>query len=52
MDSLENNEYVKLTNWLFLGYSGIEMEENNFLNTAYSEMIVLIKKGSMHIFIE
>ncbi|KAL4468548.1 hypothetical protein ABPG74_005051 [Tetrahymena malaccensis] len=52
VDSRENTEYVKLTNWLFLGNSGLEIEENEYLNQIYSDMIVLIKKGTTHIFID
>lgn len=32
VDSRENIEYVKLTNWLFLGMNGLEIVENEYLN--------------------
>ncbi|EGR29741.1 hypothetical protein IMG5_149240 [Ichthyophthirius multifiliis] len=51
-DSRENTEYLKLTNWLLLGYSGLEIEENEYLNSIYNEIIILIKKGSVHIYLE
>lgn len=51
IDARENTEYVKLTNWLFLGHSGLEISENEYLNAVYADMIVLIKKGVTHIFI-
>lgn len=52
VDSRDNTEYVKLTNWLFLGYSGLEIEENDYLNSMYTDMILLIKKGVTYIFID
>ena len=51
IDARENTEYVKLTNWLFLGHSGLEINENEYQNAVYADMIVLIKKGVTHIFI-
>ena len=51
IDARENTEYVKLTNWLFLGNSGLEINENEYQNAVYADMIVLIKKGVTHIFI-
>ena len=31
-------------NWLFLGYSGIEIETNEILDEAFNDMVIVIKK--------
>ena len=46
-DSRDNIEYLKLTNWLLIGYSGLEIDENEYLNSIYNDVIILIKKGSV-----
>lgn len=52
VDARDNNEYYKLTNWLLLGHSGLEIVENEYLNAIYSDMIILIKKGVTYFFID
>lgn len=52
IDSRENTEYVKLMNWLFLGHSGLEILESEYLQAIYADMIVLIKKGVTRVFID
>jgi len=47
VDSRENQEYVKLINWLFLGYSGIEVESNEILDESFSDMVIMIKKDHL-----
>ncbi|CAD8202926.1 unnamed protein product [Paramecium pentaurelia] len=44
IDSKENYEYTKLMNWVFLGYSGIEIETNEYLDNTLSETIFVITK--------
>jgi hypothetical protein len=50
-DGRENDSYVQLFNWLFLGMFGVEILENAFLNSEYNDIIVLIKKNLVHIYI-
>lgn len=53
VDSNHNFESIKLINWLFLGSSGIETEQNEYINENFNEMIFLIKKkGITSIFCE
>ncbi len=42
VDGGENNQYKKLTNWLFLGTSGIEIEENQYIDQCYNDLVMLI----------
>lgn len=46
VDSNHNSENIKLTNWLFLGLNGVEIEQNEYIDEHFNEMIVLIKKNS------
>ncbi len=43
IDSKENNEYIKLMNWLFFGYSGVEILENKFLDPDFNEMVFFLR---------
>lgn len=53
VDSNNNSENVKLTNWLFLGKNGIEIEQNEFIDENFNELILVIKKkGVVSIFCE
>ena len=53
IDSRENTEYTKLTNWLFIGFSGLQIEQNSFLDEIYKELIFLIRKnGKISIFVD
>ncbi|CAD8125658.1 unnamed protein product [Paramecium sonneborni] len=47
IDSKENYEYTKLMNWIYLGYSGIEIETNEYLDNTLSETIFVITKDHM-----
>jgi hypothetical protein len=35
---------VKLVNWLFLGYSGVEIQSNEVLDEAFNDLVMIIKK--------
>lgn len=50
IDSKENYEYTKLMNWMFLGFSGLEIETNEYLDSTLSETIFLITKDHMRVF--
>ena len=53
VDSNHNFENIKLTNWLFLGQNGVEIEQSEYLDENFNEMILLIKKkGQISIFCE
>ena len=51
IDSKENQQYVKFMNWLFLGYSGLEIDINEYLDTL-NETIFLIMKDRIRIFVD
>lgn len=50
IDSKENCEYTKLMNWMFLGFSGLEIETNEYLDSTLSETIFVITKDHMRVF--
>lgn len=50
IDSKENYEYTKLMNWMFLGFSGIEIETNEYLDSVLSETIFVITKDHMRVY--
>jgi len=52
VDSRNNGECVKLTNWLFLGHSGLAVESNNFLSGEFSELVALVRPASVQLYIE
>ena len=53
IDSRHNSEYVKLFNWLFLGYSSILIEEKQVLSSEYNESFFLIRyDGKLELYME
>ncbi|KRX04688.1 hypothetical protein PPERSA_09480 [Pseudocohnilembus persalinus] len=51
IDGLENNNTISIFNWLFLGYSGVEILENDFLSSSYANTIILIQKHQVNLYI-
>jgi hypothetical protein len=49
-DAKDNSEYTKLINWLFRGLSGVEIEENEYLEAVYHELVLVIKKQSIMVY--
>lgn len=37
-------------NWLFLGFSGIEIETNEYLDSALAETLILITKNQTRVY--
>ena len=53
VDSEHNSESTKLMNWLFLGKNGVEIEQNEYMDENFNEMVLLIKKkGVISIYLE
>ena len=50
LDSKENYEYTKLMNWMFLGFSGIEIETNEYLDSVLSETVFIITKDHLRVY--
>ena len=51
LDAKDSVYSAYLFNWLFLGLSGKEITINKYLDTIYSEMIVIISSKGSYMFI-
>lgn len=51
-DSNENEQYSKLTSWLFQGYSGSPVDEKVYLDAKYKDFVFLLHKEGASCYLE